>query len=327
MLYGLACLIILWLAGNLLHTGWVETRRFFWERRVTRDPEGLLPEAAAFQVGEGPIALLFIHGFADTPRVWRRFADRLAATGDFTCRALRLAGSAEPAAQAKRASLELWRMQLSDELIRLGEHHKRIWVAGHSMGGALALDTALRQPEAVEGVAALAPLIEVSRARAPVLAPEVWFALARVALCLSPTFESPFSTQAVAADDPDFTYTRDRFIPFSVYRSLFRLARSNRKALGRLTQPVFAVTANRDVVVDTSAALRWLAECRGPKRILDLQDVGHVIPLENGWRAVADDLAAFIRDHTRQEGRRLPEASADSSGELSLPESEETPPA
>ncbi|MDX9867782.1 MAG: alpha/beta hydrolase [Kiritimatiellia bacterium] len=314
MLYGLAFLTVLWLAVNLLHTGWVETRRFLWERRITRDPEGLLPGAAAFQVGEGPIALLFIHGFADTPCVWRRFADRLAATGDFSCRVLRLAGSAEPAARSKRVSLELWRAQLSDELIRLGEHHDRIWVVGHSMGGALALDAALRHPGAVEGVAVFAPLVEVSRARAPMLAPGVWFALARVALCLSPTFESPFSAEGVAADDPGFTYTRDRFIPFSVYRSLFRLVRSNRKASGRLTQPVFAVTANRDAVVDTPAALRWLAECRGPKRILDLPDVGHVIPLANGWRELADDFAAFLRSHKLPELPELPVVSDSSDG-------------
>ena len=293
--YTFIILLFLWLAINLLHTAWVEARRFLWERRITRRPDGLLPGAAAFRVGDGPVAVLFIHGFADTPCVWQRMAKRLAAKGSFTCRALRLTGSAEPAARAKKQSLQLWRAQVADELVRLRETHSAVWLAGHSMGGALALDVALRHPDLVDGVAVFAPLITVSRKRSPLLPPDVWFRIARIALCLSPTFESPFSADGVAADDPSFTYKRDRFIPFCVYRGLFELVRSNRGQAARLQKPVFAVTAGRDSVVDTAAAQRWLAGCPGPKELRELPDTGHVIPLEPGWESLTDGLAVFIQ--------------------------------
>ena len=292
-------LLGLWLGANLLHGLWVHLRRALWEHRITRGKEGLLPLAATFTAGEGRTALLLIHGFADTPYIWKRMADRLAATGDFACRALRLPGSAEPAPQARKQSLALWRQAIDAELNRLQKSHAHVWIIGHSMGGALALDAVLRNSGVADGVAVLAPMIAVSNKRSPILPPAVWFRLASFALGLSPTFESCFSADGVAVDDPSFTYTRDRFIPFCVYRSLFKLIRSNRSQAASITCPVFAATADRDSVVDTPAALRWLAQCRGTKRIRALTDIGHVIPLETGWQALTDDLASFIREHTQ----------------------------
>jgi pimeloyl-ACP methyl ester carboxylesterase len=290
-----------WLGVNLLHAAWVEIRRFFWEKGITRDAEGLLPSAAAYTAGSGPVALLFIHGFADTPMIWKRMAERLAATGNFTCRAMRLPGSAEPAPQARLQSLGRWRQAIDEEIDALRAAHVNVWVIGHSMGAALALDAALRSPDRVAGVAVLAPMIEVSRRRSPLLPPGVWFRLARVALSLSPTFESCFSADGVAVDDPAFTYTRDRFIPFSVYCGLFQLIRSNRGQAALLSQPVFAATAERDSVIDTPSALRWIAACPGPKDVRALTDIGHVIPLETGWQALADGIAAFIRTNALSE--------------------------
>ena len=308
-MHTLLTLLTLWLAANLLHAAWVQSRRHCWERRNTRDADGLLPNAAAFTVGKGPIALLLIHGFADTPRIWKRMADYLAASGAFTCRAMRLPGSAQRAPLAKNQSLTLWQQAVDKELDSLHATHSAVWAIGHSLGGALAIDAALRRTEAIGGVAVFSPMIEVSKKRSPLLPPVVWFRLASFTLGLSPVFESCFSADGIAVDDPSFTYKRDRFIPFCVYRSLFELIRSNRSRSASLACPVFAVTAERDSVVDTPAALRWLAGCTGPKRVLHLTDIGHVIPLETGWQAQCDNLSVFIRE----QNSKRPQASSERS--------------
>jgi carboxylesterase len=298
LLQTLIVLLTLWLGVNLLHASWVGIRRYLWERRINRENNGLITGAAPYSLGKGPVAVLFVHGFADTPQVWRHMASRLAATGHFTCRVMRLPGSGEPADAARLHSLQSWRAAIADELAKLRVEHATVWIAGHSMGGALALDAAIRMPDMIDGVAALAPLIEVSRKRSPLLPPAVWFAIARVALCLSPTFESPFSDIGTAPDDPGFTYQRDRFIPFAVYCGLFRLIRCLRDKAPSLNCPLFAATAGNDTVVDTAAALHWLDQCGGTKAIHSLPDIGHVIQLERGWQKVTDALADFILRNT-----------------------------
>ncbi len=293
-----AILIALWLTLNLIHGIWVGSRRLLWEKHIHRAANGLLPDADAYRIGNGPIALLFIHGFADTPCIWRRITQHLAAKESFTCRAMCLPGSAEPAHFAKRQSLMRWRTGIADEIVRLHETHAHVWLVGHSMGGALALDAARRNPEMVDGVIALAPMIDVSRKRCPLLPARFWFRLARIALSLSPTFESCFSAEGAAVDDPTFTYTRDRFIPFPVYGGLFALIDANRNQAARFNRPLFLVTSGRDSVVDSSAALRWGKACKIPKEIREWPDVDHVIPLEIGWQKLFDDVAAFVLKHS-----------------------------
>ncbi|HON48619.1 MAG TPA: hypothetical protein PLZ60_12800, partial [Kiritimatiellia bacterium] len=69
LLFTLLVIVAAWLGTNLLHRLWVGLRHRAWEKHANRDPDGLLPGAAAYQVGDGSVALLFIHGFADTPYI------------------------------------------------------------------------------------------------------------------------------------------------------------------------------------------------------------------------------------------------------------------
>lgn len=299
LIYTLLLLGGLWLTANLLHGLWVGIRRHRWEQTLSRDGHGVFSGAAAYTLGEGKTALLLLHGFADTPAVWQRLATHLARQGDFTCHALRLPGAAERSATAAQLSLPAWRCAIISEIKALRATAKQVWVVGHSLGGALAIDVALLHPELIHGIALFAPLIAVSRKRSPILPPKVWFGLARLLLSLSPTFESPFSQQGVALDDPSFSYTRDRFIPFAVYRALFKLIQENALKAPQVTHPIFAAVPLKESVVDPVATLKWLAQTptTAHKTIIELPESGHTTLLEPGWRELTDNLADFIRHH------------------------------
>ena len=286
---------VLWLFGNALHGTWVSVRRHLWESGFTRDQDGLLPHGAAYTEGAGEIALLFVHGFADTPMLWKKLVGRLAQSGGFTCRAMRLPGAAEPLSSARHTTLAQWRGGLDTEIAALRATHSAVWVIGHSLGAALAIDAVQRTPHQIAGLVLLAPLIEVSRARSPLLHPRIWFRIGRVAFALSPTFESCFTKIATAPDDPAFRYPRDRFIPFCVYRNLFALIASNARPKNTLTLPVFAAISGRDRVIDSAAALRWLAVYAKDAQVETFPDTGHVLPLKQNGYALADAIAAFIQ--------------------------------
>ena len=308
MLHVLVDIALLWLAGNALHALWIGVRRRRWERGVRRDVAGILEGAQPYTVGRGAVAVLWVHGFADTPQLFRRMAERLAATGNFTCRVMRLPGAAEPLAAAGRQNAESWLAAVRVEASALRRDHAQVWLAGHSLGGALALTTVLRAPTAADGLILLAPLIEVSRRRSPLLAPRTWFQLARAAFVGTRVFESCFAANVVASDDSSFVYLRDRFIPFATYRGLFALCDGLAGRAADVRVPVFAALAGEDRVVDTPAAQRWLSGIATRKEVVELQAAGHTLPLECGWQALTDRIAAFVGDEAGTPHSRDPHA-------------------
>jgi pimeloyl-ACP methyl ester carboxylesterase len=252
-------LLLCWLTANACHRLWIGMRLRRWEQTFIRDAHGLRPGVSPYTVGTGPVALLCVHGFADSPAVFRRMAQRLADTGHFTCRAMRLPGAGEPIPDAARVTLADLEASVHREVRDLQRCHAQVWVVGHSMGASLALQVALDPASHVAGVVLLTPLLRVSRRRSPVLPPSVWFRLASGTFRFSRTFESCFAPSVVAKDDPAFIIRRDRFIPFHTYEHVFALIAALAPRAPALHVPVFAALAANDRVVDTPAAQQWLA--------------------------------------------------------------------
>lgn len=302
-----------WLAANLLFALWIGGRRRLWERGVRRGADGVLIDAAPFTVGHGDVALLLVHGFADTPAVFRELAGALAAEG-LACRAMRVPGAGEPRAAASRQSPATWIEAVRAEAAALRATHREVWVLGHSMGGALALLAQLDAPATADGLILLAPLIAVSPVRAPLMPPRFWFRLARVALPLARTLESCFPMNNLTRDGDAAGYTRDRFFPLETYMGLFALTDRLRGRGADLQVPVFAELVAGDRIVDTAAAQAWLAGCPGPRRHLAILDgCGHALPQETRLlpglaRRIAGFIGADVSHWSENPSRSTPKA-------------------
>ncbi len=282
MILTLCCLALaLWLAVNLAHAAWIGARHRRWERRIRRGPDGVASDAAAFTCGTGRDAVLLVHGFADTASVFSEMAGALAAH-DLTCRVMRLPGAGEPLPVAARQTLDGWLAAIREEAVALRRSHRRVWLAGHSMGGALAALAQLDDPALADGLVLFAPLFDVSPARSPLVHPRIWFRIAQVLLPLSRTFESCFPVNVLTADGAAIAYQRDRFIPFATYRGLFDLTDRLHGRAAELRVPLFAVLVPGDRVVNTDAAHAWLVGCNLPRLHREsLEACGHAIPLEH----------------------------------------------
>lgn len=260
----------------------------------------LPPEAEPFDVGTGPTGLLMVHGFADRPFLWSRLAPGLAATDVFACRAMRLPGAGEPPAGAKaHGNLASWRAAVDRELSDLRAGHRRVWIAGHSLGAALALDAAFRRPDDVAGLVLFAPLVHVSSARLPFLPASWYFRLMWLAL-------RPFGNPLVRTHLMKGTgaharlavqYPRDTREPLSVYTSLFRLIAGNDARRPLLRCPVRVFIAEHDHVVSSAAAGCWFARVSSPHAVTTVPGSGHVIPLEPSFASLVDPIASFVTAH------------------------------
>jgi pimeloyl-ACP methyl ester carboxylesterase len=104
--------------------------------------------AIAYTVaGTGP-AVLLIHGLGGTRRTWRHLITRLALT--HTVIAPDLPGHGQSEAPAGDYSLGAHACAMRDLLLTLGHH--RATIAGHSLGGGIALQTAYQFPERTDRV-------------------------------------------------------------------------------------------------------------------------------------------------------------------------------
>jgi len=81
---------LFWLA-DLAYALRTQYRRQRWERQTQRGADGVRNGAEAFTAGNGSIALLLIHGYADSPAQFRFLVPLLVEQG-FACHAMRLPG-------------------------------------------------------------------------------------------------------------------------------------------------------------------------------------------------------------------------------------------
>ena len=265
-----------------------------------------MPDAVPFERGEGMDAVLFVHGFNDVPAVWRRFVEPFVEKG-FHVEALHLEGLGDGRMGLWfDFPLTRWQQAVTARVNALAKDHRRVYLVGHSMGGALVLDAVYRHDRwrkgegdgacaPIAGAVLLAPLVEVSRARAPLLSAGAWFGLCRLFLPGLRCVPSVFPSVQGAEDDPTFRYRRDRFMTVSVLGAMFRLVRRLRTLdLSEITTPLQVYVAGNDRVVDTSEAKSYVASCPAVKALVEVPDAPHVLPLISDSRSLASQIADFF---------------------------------
>lgn len=290
LIAGIACAA----GASAAYPAWTRMRAAQRERAEHWDDHGIRDGMQPFAVGEGPVTLILVHGFASGPSVFRFLAPALGEAG-FTIRAIRLPGFGERVDRMCAVREGDWRLALLDEVARARAASSRVWLVGHSMGGTLALDFAQTHPAEIEGIILLAPLLQVSARRSLGLPPERLFRLAARALpgdtILGTAFPVDLHARKEGVDE-----LRDRFLPMSMYDAMFRLTADVRARPPRLETPVLVVVPGSDKVVSRRATLAYFAALNAPRKTL-VEDprAGHVVPLDYGWREVAGAIVDFVR--------------------------------
>jgi carboxylesterase len=292
ILIALAALVTCWLIGDFAYSRVVLHRYQAWERSIERDADGVRVGCEAFTVGEGETAILFVHGYSDSPAMFRKIAPRLAEMG-FTCRAMLRPGCARPMELYAEANREKWKEAIAIEVAALRKEYGRVFVAGHSLGGALAIDYAMVNPDGADGIILIAPLIEVSAERSPILPARTWYKLGKKLLLFTNIIENPFSVNAHSAEAQAYDMY-SRFYPRELYDEIFEITDDIAGGAGELTLPMLMVLARNDDIVDSEAARAYYEESYSRrKKLLWMEDAGHMIPIDTGWEEVAAAIAEF----------------------------------
>jgi carboxylesterase len=274
--------------------------------RRTR-PSRTTPEGDAgdpFDLPGGPDAALLLHGLTGSPFEMRHVAGRLRAGGVRCLGPVMPGHGGDPRALAQ-LSWRDWVDGAAAELQKLAGA-RRTFVVGCSMGALVACALAHRQPDRVDGLALLAPALQLGGAArlAGFLARAT-----RLGALLPPVPKAGGSD----VRDPEMRRMNPtmRAIPLRAVGELVQLARYVDRILPGVAAPALVVAARHDHTVKLAGARRLARRIgSGPARLLVLPRSYHLVGIDVERDQVADAVAEFLETipafHGGEEGEAWP---------------------
>lgn len=231
-----------------------------------------------------PLSALLIHGFTAGPQNLEGLRACLEEAG-IPCRVPTLAGHGSRPEDMAGKRWEHWTADVTNAFDALARESERVAVVGQSLGGLLALELAVKQPDALAALVVMAPALRVCDpldGLAPLLARlrRTW---------PSPTRNSFSSAEYLArcANYPSFDT--------AAYVSWRAARRHVLAGLPRVTAPLLILHSRADKIVPARAAELVLAGAASPRKEMAwFERSGHEMLLDCEAEAVCARVRAFL---------------------------------
>ncbi|MFF0966688.1 alpha/beta hydrolase [Streptomyces sp. NPDC003703] len=241
----------------------------------------VLPGAEPFRHEGGEVGVLLCHGFTGSPQSLRPWAEYLSGHG-LTVSLPLLPGHGTRWQDMQVTGWQDWYAEVDRELRVLGERYAQVFVAGLSMGGALALRLAAKHGDAVSGVVVVNPANKVHGLSAYALP---------VARHLVRTTKG-IASDIAREDSAELGYDRVPLHSAHSLRTFFRLVDGE---LPQVTQPLLLLRSPQDHVVPPADSARILGRVSSVDvtEIL-LEQSYHVATLDHDADRIFEESLAFI---------------------------------
>ena len=230
-------------------------------------------------------AVLLIHGHRGLCSEFSYMFDRLAAEG-YTVSLPRLPGHGTNHRDFHESGWQDWLRCVSDEYLNLKSRYKKVFVAGLSMGGVLAL--LLAEGFQPDGIALLAPALKV-RNRLFYSAPVLQYLIKKVKSGWTPGDEELEERKAIGREYWEF-YDTAKIV------DLIRLQKMALRNLGDISAPALTIVSLGDKTVPPEVADTIEKGIRSTEinRVV-LEDSPHVIVDGCDKELVADEVIAWFK--------------------------------
>jgi carboxylesterase len=253
-------------------------------RRMMAAPAHLDP--SPFYLPGGPTGILLIHGFTGAPPEMRLVGDYFHRAG-LTVSAPLLPGHGSTIEDMNHCKWTDWVDHVERTYQQLRAQCERVFVAGLSMGSLLTLYLAAHHPN-LSGAIAYSPATWVADSRLPFSTAARYVVKSRA---------KGTDTDLVDPEAEKLLWCYDRQ-PVPAASQLYALILRVRKLLPQLTPPLLVVYSAGDRAIHPASAERTVALAGSKdKRIIKLEESGHVITVDRQWRFVADQTLAWVEQH------------------------------
>jgi carboxylesterase len=241
----------------------------------------VLPGAEPYRHEGGEVGVLLCHGFTGSPQSLRPWAQHLAEHG-LTVSLPLLPGHGTRWEDLQVTGWQDWYAEVDRELRALRARCARVFVAGLSMGGALALRLAARHGDAISGVVVVNPANRVHGLSAYAL--PVARHLVRTTKGIASDIARPGSAE--------LGYDRVPLHAAHSLRTFFRLVDGE---LPQVTQPLLLLRSPQDHVVPPADSARILSRVSSlDVREVLLEQSYHVATLDHDADRIVEESLAFI---------------------------------
>lgn len=244
---------------------------------------GIRSGAEAYRAGNGRVGVLLCHGFTGSPQSMRPWAEDLVGAG-FRVHLPRLPGHGTSWQELNRTRWTDWYAAVDRAFAAMAAECDQVFVAGLSMGGALALRLAEQHGDRVAGLALVNPCINIVDPRI------------RAIRLLSAIPSLPGIANDIALPGVDEGgYDRN---PLRALHSQTHLWADVRANLGRVSQPALLYWSRQDHVVDASSLALIRAGVRSAElEVVVLERSYHVATLDYDAEDIFRGSVEFFRRH------------------------------
>ncbi len=242
-----------------------------------------IPNAEPFHLAGNQVAVLLIHGFSGSPVSIRPWAEGLHAKG-YTVYVPRLPGHGTNWSEMNETSWQDWYREIEKNFETIRNNHQRIFVAGFSMGGALALHLAAQKGKAIEGLILVNPSIGDDR---------LVMSLVPIIKYFIPSIVGQ-GTDVAAPNPPRHSYGRT---PLKALHSLQKLWRKVRNELSEVDVPLMIGYSIQDHVVDPKFSEMVIDNVSSVDiREVIFENSFHNVALDFDLPLLVSESHSFIRD-------------------------------
>lgn len=248
--------------------------------------QAVIAGAEEFELGEGPVGALLVHGFTGSPQGLRALGEHLAANG-IAASGVRLPGHGTTWQDLSTRTHSDWSGAVEEGYDKLSTRCDEIFIVALSFGAALSIDFTARNPEKVSGLVLLASYIMTKDPRR-FLAPAV-----RLVVQSLPGVGNDIA-------DPEMREIVYDRVPTKAAYSMLQFIRGARAKLPRITRPTLIIHSKNDHTAHPdNAQLIFDQIASKDKELVWLERSYHVITVDYDREQVYDKTLSFIKERAQ----------------------------